>query len=149
MEAGTYNISISAVSAGETLSADLSVVITGSYSLDLTTPSGLLSADIEAGRTTTLTLNLVNTGNTDIQNVNLTSSAPDGMELVKHALMAGIEAADGADVEITCVGCPKYRVVVNAAEYKEAEEIMRNVSSAAVNDLVANGGTAVLKRESK
>ncbi len=79
----------------------------------------------------------------------MTSSAPDGMELVKHALMAGIEAADGADVEITCVGCPKYRVVVNAAEYKEAEEIMRNVSTAAVNDLVSNGGSAVLKRESK
>ena len=79
----------------------------------------------------------------------MTSSAPNGMELVKHALMAGIEAAEDADVEITCVGCPKYRVVVNAAEYKEAEEIMRNVSSAAVNDLVANGGTAVLKRESK
>ena len=79
----------------------------------------------------------------------MTSSAPNGMELVKHALMAGIDAADGADVEITCVGCPKYRVVVNAAEYKEAEEIMRNVSSAAVNDLVSNGGSAVLKRESK
>ena len=79
----------------------------------------------------------------------MTSSAPDGMELVKHALMAGLEAADGADVEITCVGCPKYRVVVNAAEYKEAEEVMRNVSAAAVNDLVSNGGTASLKRESK
>ena len=79
----------------------------------------------------------------------MSSSAPDGMERVKHALLAGLDAADGADVEITCVGCPKYRVVVNAAEYKEAEEVMRDVANAAVNDLVANGGTAVLKRESK
>ena len=100
VEAGTYNISISAVSAGETLSADLSVVITGSYSLDLTTPSGLLSADIEAGRTTTLTLNLVNTGNTDIQNVNLTSSAPDGWTVeFSQSTVDVLEA--GATMELT------------------------------------------------
>lgn len=79
----------------------------------------------------------------------MTSSAPDGMERVKHALMAAVAAGGEADVEITCVGCPKYRVVVNAAEYKEAEEVMRLVSNAAINDLVSNGGTATLKRESK
>lgn len=79
----------------------------------------------------------------------LTSSAPDGMERVKHALMAAEACADGYDVEITCVGCPKYRIVVTAAEYKEAEEIMKEISSAAIDDLVSNGGTATLKRENK
>lgn len=79
----------------------------------------------------------------------LSSSAPDGMELVKHALLAAEAASDGYDVEITCVGCPKYRIVINASEYKEAEEVMREVSTAAIDDLVSNGGTAVLKRESK
>lgn len=79
----------------------------------------------------------------------MTSSAPNGMELVKNALLKGMAAADGADAEITCVGCPRYRVVVRAPEYKEAEEIMRDVSNAAINDMVANGGTASLKRESK
>ena len=75
--AGTYDISCSAVSASETLTTDLSVVITGSYSLDLSTPSGLLSADANAGKATTLTLTLTNNSNTDLQNINLTSSAPD------------------------------------------------------------------------
>ncbi len=79
----------------------------------------------------------------------LTSSAPDGMELVKHALMAAEAVAEGSNVEITCVGCPKYRIVVIATEYKEAEEIMKEVSSAAIDDLIANGGSAALKRESK
>lgn len=79
----------------------------------------------------------------------MSSSAPDGMNLVRNALLKGMEAADGADAEITCVGCPRYRLVVKAPEYKEAEEIMRAVSNAAINDLVANGGTASLKRESK
>ena len=79
----------------------------------------------------------------------LSSSAPDGMERVKQALLKGLEVADDADIEITCVGCPKYRVVINASEYKEAEEVMKVVSSAVINDLEANGGSAVLKRESK
>ena len=79
----------------------------------------------------------------------MSSSAPNGMELVKNALLKGLEAADDANVEITCVGCPKYRRVVNASEYKEAEEIMKIVSSNAIDDLVSNGGSAVLKRESK
>ncbi len=79
----------------------------------------------------------------------MTSSAPNGMELVRNALIKGIEAADGADAEITCVGCPRYRVVVKAPEYKEAEEILKDISNAAINDIVSNGGTASLKRESK
>ena len=79
----------------------------------------------------------------------MSSSAPNGMELVKNALMAGMAAADGASVEITCVGCPKYRVVVNAAEYKEAEDVMKAVTTTAINSLTSNNGTAVLKRESK
>lgn len=79
----------------------------------------------------------------------MTSSAPNGMELIKNALIAGLEAADGDNVEITCVGCPRYRVVVNAAEYKEAEEIMKLVTSAAIESLTSNDGVAVLKRESK
>ena len=79
----------------------------------------------------------------------MSSSAPNGMELVKNALIAGLEAAEGASVDITCVGCPRYRVVVNAAEYKEAEEVMKTVTNAAINSLTSNDGTAVLKRESK
>ncbi len=79
----------------------------------------------------------------------MTSSAPNGMELVRNALLKGMAAADGADAEITCVGCPRYRVIVKAPEYKEAEEIMKDISTAAINDLVSNGGVASLKRESK
>ena len=79
----------------------------------------------------------------------MSSSSPDGMELVKSSLLKGLEAADGADVEITCVGCPKYRLVVCASEYKEAEEILKDVSNCAIEDLISKGGTATLKRESK
>ena len=79
----------------------------------------------------------------------MSSSAPNGMELVKNALLKGLEASEDAKVEITCVGCPKYRVVVCASEYKEAEEILKRVSNAAIKAMTKRGGTAELKRESK
>mgnify|MGYP000918040499 CR=1 FL=1 len=79
----------------------------------------------------------------------MTSAAPNGVELIKKALLAGLAAADGTDAQITSVGSPRYRVVVKASQYKEAEEIMKNVSAAATESLIADGGSAVLKRESK
>lgn len=78
VEAGTYTIPISAISASETLSGELTVVITGTYALDLSTPSGRLSFDANASKQTSLTISLTNSGNVDLQNINLTSSAPDG-----------------------------------------------------------------------
>ncbi len=78
IEAGKYTIPCTAVSAGETLSTDLTVVITGTYKLELSTPSGRLSLDANANREAAVTLSISNKGNVDIQNVSLTSSAPDG-----------------------------------------------------------------------
>jgi translation initiation factor 2 subunit 1 len=79
----------------------------------------------------------------------MTSSAPNGVELIRKALLAGIEAANGADAKITSVGSPRYRIVVCAPEYKSAEDILKRVSTTAINSITADGGVAVLKRESK
>lgn len=79
----------------------------------------------------------------------MTSAAPNGVEHIKKALVAGLKAADGANAEITSVGSPRYRVVVIASEYKEAEDVMKRVTTKAMNDLIAAGGSATLKRESK
>lgn len=80
----------------------------------------------------------------------LFSPAPNGIELIKSALESGLNSAeDTDDLEITCIGCPKYRIVIKASEYKEAEEIMKRTSNAIIDELVSNGGTATLKRESK
>ena len=79
----------------------------------------------------------------------MSSSAPNGVILIRNALEAGLEAAEGADAKITSVGSPRYRVVVTASEYKTAEDILKRVAKAAIDNLVAEGGVAVLKRESK
>jgi len=78
IEAGKYTIPCAAVSAGETLTTDLAVVITGTYKLELSTPSGRLSLDAHANRETAVDLTITNKGNVDLQNVTLTSSAPKG-----------------------------------------------------------------------
>lgn len=79
----------------------------------------------------------------------MTSSAPNGVVLIRNALMKGLKAAGDDDVEITSVGSPRYRLVVSASDYKDAEEILKKVSDAAIKSLTKAGGTAVLKRESK
>lgn len=76
--AGTYDISCSAVSADETLKTDLQVVITGTYGLTLSTPDGRLSFDAYSNKASDVTLNVTNTGNVDLENVAINSSAPAG-----------------------------------------------------------------------
>lgn len=78
IEAGTYDISCSAVSADETLKTDLEVVITGTYGLAVSTPDGRLSFDAYANKVSDVTLNVTNTGNVDLENVSINSSAPSG-----------------------------------------------------------------------
>ena len=78
LEAGDYDISVTATSAAEKMTEELTATITGTYSMDLSTPSGRLSFDTYPNKGTTVSLTISNTGNTDLTNVNLTSSMPTG-----------------------------------------------------------------------
>ncbi|MDO4292472.1 MAG: NEW3 domain-containing protein [Eubacteriales bacterium] len=104
-KAGEYSVSCSAVSAAESLSVELSATITGSYELDLTTPTGRLSTEANAGKQKEITLTLVNSGNTELQNVALKSSAPDGWTVsFSQSTVDVIEA--GSSVEVTAYVTP-------------------------------------------
>ena len=76
--AGTYPITVDATSGSQTAHADLSVEITGSYSLTLTTSDQRLNMSATAGTTTDLTLTVSNTGTADVAAVAMTASAPTG-----------------------------------------------------------------------
>lgn len=78
---GEYTIACTAVSANDTLKAELKVKITGSYDVELTTPSGNLSLDAYANSEKSLTLSVKNNGNVELKNLNLTSSAPSDWEV--------------------------------------------------------------------
>ena len=104
VEAGEYDISCSAVSASETLTTDLKVVITGTYGISLSTPDGRLSFDAHANDDSKVTLNITNTGNVDLQNVSLNSTLPSGWTVtynVEDNVIESIPAGSTAEVIAT------------------------------------------------
>lgn len=74
--ADTYPITINAKSAKENLSEDLTVTITGDYTMTLATQNQTLSFNAKANKATNVVLELTNTGNVAINNINLTASTP-------------------------------------------------------------------------
>ena len=60
--AGTYPIKVDATAGDRTVSADLGIEVTGSYSMTLSTPNDLLSASGSAGSATTQAFEIQNTG---------------------------------------------------------------------------------------
>ena len=81
------------------------MVITGSYEVELSTPSGLLSFDATANKQTDVTLSITNNGNVDLQNVNLTSSAPSGWTVeFSESSISVLES--GATKEVTAYVTP-------------------------------------------
>ena len=105
VEAGTYEIPVTATSVNESMPITLSVTITGSYGLTLSTPSGRLSLDAYANQESAVQLSLTNTGNSDLTNVNLTSSAPTGWN-VRFASETIDLLEAGATVETTAYITP-------------------------------------------
>jgi uncharacterized membrane protein len=75
-EAGTYDLNVTAVGGGETVSIPLQVEITGTYTLKITTPEGNLNAEIKAGDTTKVAFVVTNDGTAPLQNVHLQATAP-------------------------------------------------------------------------
>ena len=134
VEAGEYSIPISAISASETLDGELTVTVSGSYSLDLSTPSGLLSFDAAANKQSAVTLSVTNTGNVDLQNVNLTSSAATGWTVEYSESSIDVLEA-GATHEVTAYVTPSdeamsgdYVVILTASNSETSDQAEFRVS---------------------
>ena len=82
IEAGTYQIPVSAVTNMTTANLNLEVVITGSYKMELTTPMGLLSSDITAGDDKRIELVVKNTGSGILKDIKLSSTKPANWDVV-------------------------------------------------------------------
>ncbi|HWG92488.1 MAG TPA: translation initiation factor IF-2 subunit alpha [Candidatus Thermoplasmatota archaeon] len=74
--------------------------------------------------------------------LDLTSPSPEGIEILKKALIAAGESEyEDVQVEVQYVGAPKYRLKVQAPDYKTAEEELRNAANRAIKIIEASGGT--------
>ncbi len=59
--------------------------------------------------------------------VEMSSNAADGILQIKKALAAGTGASTAAEIKMTYVGAPRYRVRVTADDYKQADKVMAAV----------------------
>ncbi len=98
--AGEYSVPVSAVSANENLSVDLTTVITGTYAMTLTTPTGLVSADAYAGKTSSVTLTVQNTGTADLHDISLTSASVPANWTVRYETAKIDALAAGQSVDV-------------------------------------------------
>ena len=72
----------------------------------------------------------------------LTTSAPDGIDRIKKVL-ARIE---NESVVVTYLGAPRYRIMVQAEDYKTAEEILQNAAQQALKEFEKLGGEGEFRR---
>ena len=82
VDAGKYKIPVSAATNSSSADLELEAVITGSYSLELTTPTGLLSGNITAGDAKRVELLVNNTGSSELTDIKLSAVAPANWDVM-------------------------------------------------------------------
>ena len=96
---GTYKIPVSAVNSNTSSELTLEVVITGTYEMELTTPSGILNDDLTAGDVKKVKLIVKNTGSSKLENIKLSSSAPRNWDVTFNpAKVKAIEPGKYAEI---------------------------------------------------
>ncbi|MFC4401537.1 NEW3 domain-containing protein [Gracilibacillus xinjiangensis] len=102
IQADTYEIPVKAATSSTSAETTLEAVITGSYSLSISTPDGNLSTDITAGRTRTIDLVVENTGTATLNDISISASTPPNWESEFDASsIAVLEAGQSKTVKAT------------------------------------------------
>src|SRR5271169_2186161 len=78
--------------------------------------------------------------------VEVSSRASDGIQQIKEALEAAANASTTAEIKVTYVGAPRYRLRVVADDYKQADKVM-NSALEHIQERVGKSGTFASKRE--
>lgn len=78
--------------------------------------------------------------------VEVSSRASDGIQQIKEALEAAATASSTAEIKVTYVGAPRYRLRVVADDYKQADKVM-NSALERIQEGVGKNGSFTSKRE--
>lgn len=78
------------------------------------------------------------TGYVDIQTFD-----PNGVDIIRKAL----EAAEKEDIEIQCVGAPRYRITVKSTDYIQAEKDLKSAADRAIEIIEESNGNGTFLRE--
>jgi uncharacterized membrane protein len=109
--AGSYPIKVEAHAGDRTISADLAIDVTGSYSMTLTTPNDVLSASGSAGSPTSQVFEITNDGTAPITQVTLTDTPPTNWTVTYAPAEGIVSIAPGATETITATITPSSEAV--------------------------------------
>ncbi|MBI2184742.1 MAG: translation initiation factor IF-2 subunit alpha [Thaumarchaeota archaeon] len=79
-------------------------------------------------------------------NIEARSDLPQGIEVIKKAMLAAEAVGDGGVVEVRYVGAPRYTITVTAENYKIAEKVLENAVETAKTAIEKSKGTFIFKR---
>lgn len=80
--------------------------------------------------------------------VDISSPAPDGVEVIRKALKQAKRIKDkDATLNVTYIGAPRYRIHVTAPDYKHAESVLKKSAQAVVKYIEQHGGEGTFHRE--
>lgn len=79
----------------------------------------------------------------------LTSTKPDGVNIIKKTLQTAQKTPtpNTAKIQIYSIAAPKYRLKVEAENYKQAETILQKASETAIKTITKAGGKGSFQRE--
>jgi translation initiation factor 2 subunit 1 len=79
----------------------------------------------------------------------LSSAAPNGVELIKKALSEAEKTLAGAESKVYYIGSGKYSISVTAQDYKSAERKMNEAAEAAIRSVSKAGGAGKIEEQKK
>lgn len=109
--AGNYPIKVEAHAGDRTITADLAIAVTGSYSMTLSTPNDVLSASGSAGSPTSQVFEITNDGTAPITQVTLTDTPPTNWTVTYAPAEGIVSIAPGATDTITATITPSSEAV--------------------------------------
>ncbi|TYA78589.1 COG1470 family protein [Seonamhaeicola marinus] len=108
IKAGTYKIPVQAANKYSTANLELEVVIKGSYDLELTTPTGLLSSSITSGDEKKIEFVVKNSGSSRLSDITFNSSKPKNWEIsIQPDIIPSLEAGATTQVYATIKSADK------------------------------------------
>ncbi len=145
--AGTYTIVARAEGSGQSVEAELSVEITGTYDIQFTTESQVLNMDVRAGEPTDLPMVVVNSGTAPLEAVNITVTPPRGWTVVFDP--AGLDVVQpGESVPVTASVTPADNAIngdyvltflASTPEARSSTDVRATVKTSAVWGVVGIG----------
>jgi translation initiation factor 2 subunit 1 len=81
--------------------------------------------------------------------LDLTSTKPDGVNIIRRALRSAQPKIPDVDIDLIYVGAPTYRIKVTAPDYKQAEKAIEKAATAAIRVVDKAGGMGKFSRKQK